>query len=262
MSCSELSTFNKIYQTIDKFNQINSKLNETFGLRFGYTALFYDGSYYKIQSDIECIAKISMNINHGVIFCDENMTRNSDQFSYLLWPEKSSNNAAEIFAHYGYSNAVSLIRANKEYFDVFYFAGSDLNKNWKEFFLRNKLFLKEYVQYFEKYRKELLIDEANLQESLFRFKDGIDLIYPNSPYELEEQKIHHLRQILLTDIDPIMPPREIQVLHLIAKGYSAKMIALELHLSVKTIQHYIANLKKRLGINTKYQLIKYYESLK
>jgi DNA-binding CsgD family transcriptional regulator len=256
-----LHTFNKIYSTVNKFNEINSRLNKMFGLKFGYTALFYNGSYYKIQSDVECINKIVTNIDNGIIFCDKNITSSTDNFSYLIWPEKSFNDATKIFAHHGYSNAISLIRANKEYFDVFYFAGSDLNQNWQEFFLRNKVFLKEYVQYFEKHRKALLIDEANLQKHLFKFKNGIDIIYPDSCYDLEDQKINHLRKTLLTDIDSMIPPREMQVLHFITKGYSAKLIASELYLSVKTVQHYIENLKKRLGINTKYQLIKYHESL-
>jgi len=53
-----------------------------------------------------------------------------------------------------------------------------------------------------------------------------------------------------------IPPREQQCLRFIVQGYTAKMIAKELGLSFRTIESYIINLKTRLGVNTKTELIK------
>ena len=53
-----------------------------------------------------------------------------------------------------------------------------------------------------------------------------------------------------------LPPREQQCAALILRGYTAKMIANELGLSFRTIESYIANLKARLEINTRTDLIR------
>ena len=52
-----------------------------------------------------------------------------------------------------------------------------------------------------------------------------------------------------------LPPRELECLHYIMQGYTAKMIARELGLSFRTIESYIRNLKNRLGIATRFELI-------
>jgi DNA-binding CsgD family transcriptional regulator len=264
---NNITAFNKIHQTIEKFNAINKKLEESLGLRFGYTALFKDGSYYKIQSDIECIEKIVSNIDEGVILCDKNVSNSKDEFSYLLWPERNFNKATEIFSHHGYGNSISLISEASDRFDVFYFSGINDNKDWKEFFTRNKKFLREYVQHFRGYAADLLIDDDNIREGLFYFKKGINLIYPESQYIKEEQEIYSFRESFLSyknqdnsiKASTQLAPRELEVFNLIVRGYSAKSIASDLNLASKTIQHYIENIKKKLQLNTKHQLIKYYE---
>lgn len=56
---------------------------------------------------------------------------------------------------------------------------------------------------------------------------------------------------------PSMPPREKQCLNYLMQGYTAKMIARELCLSKRTIENYIHNLKTRLGVFSKNELIQF-----
>ena len=102
---------------------------------------------------------------------------------------------------------------------------------------------------------------------MFCFKKGINLIYPESNYLQEEQEICSFRESFLSyknqdnsiKASTQLAPRELEVFNLIVRGYSAKSIASDLNLASKTIQHYIENIKKKLQLNTKHQLIKYYE---
>jgi DNA-binding CsgD family transcriptional regulator len=52
-----------------------------------------------------------------------------------------------------------------------------------------------------------------------------------------------------------LPPREKQCLQLICKGYTAKMIAKKLALSFRTVEGYIETLKRRLGAQSKSELM-------
>lgn len=49
--------------------------------------------------------------------------------------------------------------------------------------------------------------------------------------------------------------REIECLELLINGNTAKMIAAKLNLSVRTIEHYLDNIKTKLNVTSKYQLI-------
>ena len=51
--------------------------------------------------------------------------------------------------------------------------------------------------------------------------------------------------------------RELQVVELIGKGYGTKMLASELHLSVKTIETYRARIKEKLGLQSGAELTRY-----
>jgi DNA-binding CsgD family transcriptional regulator len=75
---------------------------------------------------------------------------------------------------------------------------------------------------------------------------------------------------LLTNKNPISPlfktndknkvnyqltSRQIECLYFLAKGMTAKQIGRELNISQRTIEHYLENLKNKLGCHSKYDLI-------
>lgn len=51
--------------------------------------------------------------------------------------------------------------------------------------------------------------------------------------------------------------RELEVLQLIGQGYSTQKIALELHVSVKTVESHYANIKNKLDLKNSHELIQY-----
>src|SRR5262249_27299783 len=52
----------------------------------------------------------------------------------------------------------------------------------------------------------------------------------------------------------LLSDRELQVFSLIGRGFGASRLATELHLSVKTIETYQANIKEKLGLHTAAEL--------
>jgi DNA-binding NarL/FixJ family response regulator len=55
----------------------------------------------------------------------------------------------------------------------------------------------------------------------------------------------------------VVTPRELQVLKLIAEGYSSKQIAQELVISVKTVERHRQNILDKLGMSDRVALTRY-----
>ena len=258
----------KTLQTQALFEKIRLPLKQSLDIDFGYSVFYDDGSFYSILPDLNATPKITQVLDQGYLICDQNVSSDLSEFSYLLWPEEVNDPAIEILYNSGFNNAISLMRQNPKNVEVFSFSGGPSRGDWKEFFLRNKEILHQFIIYFEKFKKELFIDEANIRDSLFKFKKGIVLSVPESVLSEEQARILDLRkQILVNNINSkitqpnmMLAPRESQILQYIARGYTAKAISLELGISPKTVQNYIERMKNKLNINTKHQLIKFFES--
>ncbi len=54
-----------------------------------------------------------------------------------------------------------------------------------------------------------------------------------------------------------LPPREVQVLRLIALGHTSVEIARKLHLSPRTVETHRANVHRKLGLSTRAELVRY-----
>ncbi len=57
--------------------------------------------------------------------------------------------------------------------------------------------------------------------------------------------------------DTPLTPREVEVLRLIAQGYTNRQIAESLDLSVRTVESHRANVMGKLGLHTRVQLVRY-----
>jgi len=69
----------------------------------------------------------------------------------------------------------------------------------------------------------------------------------------------HARSPIATEASPLerLSDRERQVLHLIGQWHTTRQIARELHLSIKTVEHYREKLKAKLNLDSAAALVKY-----
>lgn len=68
-------------------------------------------------------------------------------------------------------------------------------------------------------------------------------------------KLQNKSSSISVSYNTICTPREKQVINLLIRGKTAKEIAFELNLSKRTIEHYIENIKLKMNVDTKSQLI-------
>jgi DNA-binding NarL/FixJ family response regulator len=57
--------------------------------------------------------------------------------------------------------------------------------------------------------------------------------------------------------EPVLTPRENEILKLVAKGYTYREIAEQLYISVKTVQNHVQNILSKLQLRRRYELMRY-----
>jgi DNA-binding NarL/FixJ family response regulator len=85
---------------------------------------------------------------------------------------------------------------------------------------------------------------------------GEPFLYPNAVTALVRDYLDQARQGEAVPDDPLTP-RELQVVKLIAEGYSSDRIASELVISRKTVGHHRANVLEKLGMRNVAEVTRY-----
>lgn len=82
--------------------------------------------------------------------------------------------------------------------------------------------------------------------------EAIDRAYQNLPNRIDKVRTASLAKSLISSLTP----RERDVLKGLSSGFSNKLIAYELNLSVRTIEMHRANVMKKLGVRSQAELVK------
>ncbi len=262
--------FSKINQTKSLFKRIIAPLKRKLDLSFGYMIVFSDGKYYTIAENTDCIYDFVTYVNKSRIFCDRNVTNHFDgEYSFTLWPETPTCKAMEIYHKYNIWNGLTVSKKNENYIELYWFNGGITRSDWRKYFIRNKALLLEFIHYFSAYKKFLFIPEKDSDRDLFKFTQGFDNSIINSEYiQNEAHDIKKFLNILHSNIISVetfqletdLSPREVEVLSNICHGFTAKIIANKLDISIKTVQQYIERIKHKTGFHFKTDLINFYEN--
>ncbi len=264
--------WNKVTQTHDLFKKIIAPLKQHLGINFGYMIAFNDGSYYQSIENLECLKKWVTNVETSSIFCARNVTSSFDgYYNFTIWPEEPTCSAMKIYKEFGMWNGMTVSKMNKDYTELYWFTKQNAEDGFHRFFIRNKQFLVKFIDYFRSHKKSLFIPASNNQQELFKFKRGFDLDIVQSEYIKNESTfINEAVGALI--LDPMLvsnfkettrlSSRELEVLSIIGIGHTAKTASNNLNISIKTIDYHIANIKRKLQLNFKSDLIQYYSTLR
>ncbi len=100
-------------------------------------------------------------------------------------------------------------------------------------------------------------DDSELIKAIRFVSHGDMYIYPSLTSALVKEFSPHAKQE--RDTEPTLTLREIDVLLLLARGYTNRQIAEELHLSPRTVEGHRSNLVSKLGIKSRVELMNYVE---
>lgn len=271
MSLNSNSTeaWNKVIQTHDLFKKIIAQLKQHLGVNFGYMIAFNDGSYYQIVENLECLKKWVSNVETSHIFCARNVTTYfDDPYNFTIWPEEPTCTAMEIYKEYSMWNGITISKINKDYTELYWFTKQNAEEGWHKWFIRSKVLFIKFIQYFDKH-KEGLLHLNNTNKSLFKYKQSFNFTLSQSEY-LKERASSLNKLLRYLDIDLVphnklqiiekLSPREMELLSIIGEGYTTKIAALKMNLAPKTAEHYIENIKKKISVRYKNELIHFYKS--
>ena len=95
---------------------------------------------------------------------------------------------------------------------------------------------------------------AELADAIARVRSGEPVFTPS----LAGLVLNEFRKVATRDPDePMLTPRENEVLRLVAKGYTYREIAEKLFISVKTVQNHVQNILTKLQLRKRYELMRY-----
>lgn len=98
-------------------------------------------------------------------------------------------------------------------------------------------------------------EPGDLIHALRVVAEGLVFIYPTMAQKLVQDYLEISRGDGI--IDPVLSPRENEILQHLIEGYSNKEIAEQLVVSLSTVHTHRTNLMQKLGLSNRHELIKY-----
>ncbi len=166
--------------------------------------------------------------------------------------EKYERNLAYSLDH-GVYHRLYLVERYEGYYVTCGFGVTNDNKSMINYYLNALPNLEKFLKYFELHSKEYI--DSQLEYSKFNLPTYHDkLIMDIVEFELP---LPANKEFDLITVDPFseITPREKECMSLIALGYTMKSTAIKLGISHRTVEQHLRNLKDKLGLNTKSQLV-------
>jgi DNA-binding CsgD family transcriptional regulator len=163
-------------------------------------------------------------------------------------------------------NSFHFLRINSDCFESWLFGSEKDQSEIQEFCIRNQGLLLKFVHYFNNAAKEIIEVNKTDDHKLAIYQDGIN--YPNKTILIKDEQLSENFLKELKDRNEILfkkvgkswlTHREIDCLSYLAKGQTAKQIARNLNLSVRTVETYLTRIKTKTNLTLRSDLIKFYQ---
>ena len=259
-----LSSFNYNKSIQNELALINQPLADNLSISFlGYRRFYPNGKLFCFFNDDRWI-DYSFNTERWKSLNFQNRIKNGLSLNkplYFIWPRQPDPSDPVYCALYEFNlwNGIIIIRAFEDCIESFAFCGKNKEIDVTDLYLNHTDLLERYILYFKDKAhpllhpktQELLIDcpiewPVTTVESaqMLKFKEET----PIDKYPLR----HKGETIRITK-------QEINSVALLSHGKKIKEIANSLNLSPRTVEYYLANVKRKLGGPTNSRLIDIYK---
>ncbi len=157
---------------------------------------------------------------------------------------------------HGSYNALLIVDRFKDYYRYCIFAVTVPHKSIFSFYINNFSQINKFINYFENNCKALLEIEHN--NILLPYYNAHEIAEVKAvDFIVEEDAFDFLNEKTQKEIHrgSMFTQREKECLTLISQGYTMKNTAIKLNISHRTVEQHLRNLKDKLGLNTKNQLV-------
>jgi DNA-binding CsgD family transcriptional regulator len=235
---------------------------EQFGINyFYYIKIFNDGRKFYITNNFHFLKHVvenNLNLKPSPVMAQEIAQLSQMNSHCALWTGLPKDERHEILYQINIWNGISFYHKTKEYTEAFGFASNKENDNILNFYINKKSILDLFFVFFKEKNSDLI----NIQDEN-KFIQPISIFHNDiaSPSALLDSNIieNFLKNIttekfyLKNGIS--LGKREGECLTYFSTGKTAKEIARIMNLSPRTVESYIINVKRKVGINKKSELI-------
>lgn len=187
---------------------------------------------------------------------------------HILWDTIALDGASkkmEIESYaFGVKHTFTMINKNIHGTDCYHFASNIDDPSMNHVYLANRDLLSVFIAYF----KEVVIQSKVLSRA---YDIKFDIANNAPGYDSSINTLNKMNRecflkeisLSLSEINKTfnLSPQRLKCLSLLAQGYSAKQIASHLKLSIRTIENYIAYLRKQFSCRNSKELVSIYYSL-
>lgn len=266
-SLSNLDFFKFNEQLHSFLLEICSPIFNNFGFSsFGYTKYREDGSrmlletnheWFELYNQFEFNEKIDGP--SSLLYNIANTSYNEFHTNILIGKPKTR--LHKILFSLNMWNSVSVYIKTEKYIEVFHLATSRDNEKIIDFYINHKELLQRFIYYF----RDKLHDK-NIKEIPYTAPNAFYRAF----YNCNEGKTRQTQEAFLIDKfikqtniekfylmthDIFISKREMECLYYLSLGKSAKEIGRILKISPRTVESYLINIRRKVGLNTKNELI-------
>jgi DNA-binding CsgD family transcriptional regulator len=183
---------------------------------------------------------------------------------FLLWDSLTctgkSNSMVKDAVDFGHKQFLTLIEKDNTGTHFYYFATPSSSIAMSQVYLSNMDALKAFVKYFKATMQDAkeLSAWQDIKLVIEKKHSDIELIVDDQLISVDTKKefYHDISHQLITH--PHLSNTQLNCLHLLAMGYSAKEIAEQLNLSRRTVESYLAHVRQVYGCRNSKELIAQY----
>lgn len=254
--------FRRLDSGVDIVRQITQEFSNAMGLTgFAYVRIYNDGRVGWLTSDSD---HDRLLVDSGFLEKDPLLetARVLKEGCYLWFHDREFPGAQNFYRdrkkHFQIDHGMALINHEKDYLESFCFDGCLAKQPLYNLFVNETGVFEAYRDYFKQQIPKSLF---NLFEEGFLLKDVKNTKEPTVEISLSDPKrcaiIEACGWVNLLQLSK----REKECLVLLKKGHTYQQIGHKMHLSARTVEHYIESIKNKLNANSRAELCKAAEKM-
>jgi DNA-binding CsgD family transcriptional regulator len=217
---------------------------------FCYLRLFKNGAHQLLCTDPEWVRSCYLyHYAHTAFHQDPS----NYQTGYELWTNPKDQTIITVAREqFNIAHGIALVKRIGEDCELFHFATSRDNFNIVNFYINNLDFLENFALYF-KSRAQPLIKKSMSDQLILPQWGASNSERINSTTSIPNS----IWNTFVEEANGKTPftKRELQCIQFTLRGQSAKQVGFNLGISQRTVEEYLQNVKNKLGVHSKSQLI-------
>lgn len=247
----------------NEYNQLVEPLNDYFSLNsLTYSLTTPEGFFFQISNTPQISEFYFTNhlYRFNPFICHPSNYYHNQTLITSDFPHKPFQRAQQLVKkHHGLENFLNIYKKENGFAHIFMFSSTDEKVPLNTIFLNNHAILNKFTDYFmQEWRPNLLKMETYMINMGELMGPKYFAINPLFSANNRLKKIQFLRKINKIDDQLITPvefsPRELTCINFFLKGKSAREIGELTGLSRRTVEHYLENIKSKIGCFSKSEL--------